>query len=138
METIWKAWRLSGLFLRFEVGVLLFFFLVVLAMFAVLVDQAEFELVEVLRAKLEFAGVVFAAFHFAVNCGCGFGFFTLFLVAHLTLSPGRLRLGGYPRHTKLVGNRALFFSEIIGNYKKRVFIGIYTAFLCPLHQRKTV
>ena len=74
--------ELSGFFVSLEVSVLLFLLLVILAVLTVLVDQAEFELVEVLGAKFKFARRVFAALNLAVNRRGTFWFLTLFLVAH--------------------------------------------------------
>jgi hypothetical protein len=65
-----------------EVSVLLFLLLVILAVLTVLVDQAEFELVEVLGAEFEFARGVFAALNLAVNYRGTFRFLALFLIAH--------------------------------------------------------
>ena len=63
--------------------VLLFFFLEILAGFAVLVDQPKFELVEVFPAELKLARGMFAAFNFAVQSGGAFLLgLTLFLIAH--------------------------------------------------------
>lgn len=65
----------------FPVVVLFLFLVEVHAGFAGLIDQAEFELVEVLGAERELARRVFAAFYFAVDGRCYFRF-TWFLIAH--------------------------------------------------------
>jgi hypothetical protein len=64
--------------LFFVVRVLLFFFVEVGAGFAVLIDQAELELVKMFGAELKFAGGVLAALYFAMKCFSLLGF----LVAH--------------------------------------------------------